>query len=173
MSDAVQPKSIQPKDFINNLLILLTETVEGAPKLPTAYLDAKASFFHTFQDISAEQASTPVTSDGMTIAAHVEHSRFYMEVLLGYMNGCTDKVDWDKSWQLKTVSADDWQTLKADFETVYQNIKIHVQNVETWGDIEVGDAMAIVVHSAYHLGAVRQMMKLLNERDDTIVNINS
>jgi hypothetical protein len=163
MSDDIQPKSIQPKDFVNNLLTLLTETVEGAPKLPTAYLDAKASFFHTFKDISAEQASTPVTSDGMTLAAHVEHSRFYMDVLLQFMNGRTEKVDWDKSWQLKTVSAEAWDNLKTDLETVYQDIKTHVQTVNTWGDIEIGDAMAIVVHSAYHLGAVRQMMKMVAE----------
>ncbi|MEM6429370.1 MAG: DinB family protein [Deinococcota bacterium] len=156
MSDA-----IQPKDFVDNLLTLLVETVEGAPKLPTAYLDAKVSFFHTFKDISAEQASTPITSDGMTLAAHMEHARFYMDVLLQYMNGRTEKVDWDKSWQLKTVSAEAWDTLRDDFDTAYQEVKTHVQNVDAWGNFEIGDSMAIVVHSAYHLGAVRQMMKVL------------
>jgi len=31
--------------------------------------------------------------------------------------------------------------------------------VETWNQDNIGDAVAIIAHTAYHLGAIRQMAK--------------
>lgn len=158
--------TIQSEDFVNNLRFFLTETFEGTPEFPTAYLDTNVSFFDAFQDISAAQASTPITNGGMTIAAHVEHTRFYIALLLQHMQARTTKdVNWDETWQQQTVSEDAWHTLQNDLATSYQAVKTHIQNVDTWEDIAISDALAIVVHSAYHLGAVRQLMKALAEAD--------
>lgn len=156
--------TIQSKLFVNNILTFFTETFEGTPEFPTAYLDTNVSFFDACQDISAAQASTPITKEGMTLAAHIEHTRFYMALLLQHMHGhATKDVNWDETWQQQTVSEDAWHTLKSDLETSYQEVKTHIQNVSAWEDIEIGDALAIVVHSAYHLGAIRQIMKVLAE----------
>jgi hypothetical protein len=36
-----------------------------------------------------------------------------------------------------------------------------LESLETWSDEAVGDSMAIVVHTAYHLGAIRHAVKNL------------
>jgi uncharacterized damage-inducible protein DinB len=160
--------TIQSEDFVNNLLFFLTETFEGTPEFPTAYLDTNVSFFDACQAISAEQASTPIANEGMTLAAHVEHTRFYIDLLLKHMQGRTTKdVNWDETWQQQTVSEDAWNALKSDLKTNYQEVKNHIKNINTWDDVEIGDALAIVVHSAYHLGAIRQIMKVLADADST------
>lgn len=154
--------TIQSEDFVNNLLFFLTETFEGTPEFPTAYLDTNVSFFDACRDISAAQASTPISDGGMTIAAHVEHTRFYMALLLQHMQAQTTKdVNWDDTWLQQTVLENTWHTLTHDLETNYQAVKSHIQNTGNWHNADVGDALAIVVHSAYHLGAVRQIMKVL------------
>lgn len=158
--------SIQQKDVVNNLVTFLVETFEGKATFPTMYLDTNAGFFSSLQDISAVQASTPLSSDGMTLAAQVEHTRFYLEVLLGRMQERTESIDWDKSWQIKTVSKDAWQGLQADLKKVYEDVLEQLRTINTWGDVELSEGLGVVVHSAYHLGAVRQMMKTLSERGD-------
>lgn len=158
--------TIDSEDFVNNLLFFFTETFEGTPEFPTAYLDTNVSFFDACQAISAAQASTPIASGGMTLAAHVEHTRFYIDLLLKHMQGrATKDVNWDETWQHQTVSEDAWNALKSDLETSYQAVKSHIQQLSTWKNIDIGDGLAMVVHSAYHLGAIRQIMKVLAEAD--------
>lgn len=158
--------TIDSEDFVNNLLFFLTETFEGTPEFPTAYLDTNVSFFDACQAISAEQASTPIAKGGMTLAAHVEHTRFYIDLLLKHMQGRTTKdVDWDETWQQQTVSDDAWDALQSDLKTRYQAVKSHIEKLSTWNNTDIADALAIVVHSAYHLGAIRQIMKVLAETE--------
>ena len=160
--------TVHAEDFVNKLLHFFTETFEGTPEFPTAYLDTNVSFFHACQAISAAQASTPITDGGMTLASHIEHTRFYMNLLLQHMQGhATKDVNWDETWWQQTVSEDSWHTLQHDLATSYQAVKTHVQNVDTWEDVAISDALAIVVHSTYHLGAIRQIMKVLAENAST------
>jgi hypothetical protein len=38
-----------------------------------------------------------------------------------------------------------------------------LERLETWSDQQVGDSMAIAVHTAYHLGAIRHALKNLKK----------
>jgi hypothetical protein len=43
----------------------------------------------------------------------------------------------------------------------YQALMALLESFETWDDYKVGDPMAIVAHTAYHLGAVRQLLRFV------------
>jgi hypothetical protein len=93
-------KQIATDSFKKELFDLLEETFEQVQGI---YLDRGTSFFETLETIPAEEASRPVSTKCASIAAQVEHVRFYLRVLL---EGCLQKktigkVDWEKSWQLK------------------------------------------------------------------------
>jgi hypothetical protein len=36
-----------------------------------------------------------------------------------------------------------------------------LESTERWGDTPIGEAMAILTHTAYHLGAIRQMIPVV------------
>ncbi len=152
---------VRREDFTGNLFTFLVETFEGPPKSASAYLDQKAGLFDTLEHLSADRASQPVTEGATSIAAQVEHIRFYMDVLEQFMDGRTEKVDWKDSWGVQKVTPEAWATLKRDLKAAYDSVTEKFESTNEWGDDEVGDRLAIVVHTAYHLGAIRQMVKVI------------
>ncbi len=154
--------SIKKDDFTSNILTLLKETFEGSSPEGSYYLDRGVGVLNTIEKISAETASRSLGENGATIAAHLEHARFYLAVLPEFMNGSTEKVDWKESWLVKTVDETEWDLLKENVRREYQNVAEMFQMIEDWNDDRVGGAMAIVAHTAYHLGAIRQIIKVKN-----------
>ena len=152
-------ETIATSDFVDNLFTLLVETFENPPK--HMYLDQRAGVFDTLDAISAEQASRPVVEGGTSIAAQLEHTRFYLDAIEQFMNGRTEKVDWQESWQVEQVTPEAWECLKQDLKATYESVTTKFKSIEAWGDDEIGDSMAMVVHTAYHLGAIRQMMRVV------------
>ncbi|HEV8157658.1 MAG TPA: hypothetical protein VGP58_01410, partial [Pyrinomonadaceae bacterium] len=105
--------TIKKEDFLDNISYLLRETFEGSPEEQgSAYLDRGVGVFATIEKISAETASRSIGENQASIAAHLEHARFYLIALVEFMNGRTEKVDWDKSWLIKTVNESEWNVLK-------------------------------------------------------------
>jgi hypothetical protein len=113
--------------------------------------------------MTANEASTSIYTGAPTIASHCEHLRFYIMALHEFMLGATDKIDWKKSWFAQEVTPAEWNILRENLRRVYTTIAEYLQSLEKWGDDEVGDSMAILVHTAYHLGAIRQLMKALSQ----------
>ncbi len=151
---------INKNDFLDNISYLLRETFEGSPEgQGSAYLDRGVGVFATIEKISAETASRSISENEATIAAHLEHARFYLIALVEFMNGRTEKVNWDESWLVKTVNESEWNSLKENVRRDYEKTAEAFQTIENWNDDNIGEAMAIVAHTAYHLGAIRQMIK--------------
>ncbi len=125
------------------------------------YLDKGTSLFETLATISAEEASQPVSATCASIAAQVEHVRFYVSVL---ENSLLDqeigKVDWGEIWRnTEAVSAEEWEASQARLKATYEHLQATMKAVEDWnkGD-KIMDAVAILVHTAYHLGEIRQAL---------------
>ncbi len=70
--------TITTKIFTTELFDLLGETFEQVQGM---YLDKGTSLFETLANISAAEASIPVGGKCATLAAQVEHVRFYLDVL--------------------------------------------------------------------------------------------
>ena len=153
------PKQIAISEVASGFRFLLTETFESVQGF-SAFLDKGTSLFETLAEISAAQASQPM-GDCATIAAHVAHTRYYLEVLEDRMFGRDlSYVSWDEIWQ--TVSAVDegeWRALVAELKATYERVKGHLDTADDWSGItELSSMLGIIAHSAYHLGEIRQMM---------------
>lgn len=145
--------------FKEELLQLLKETFAGpAPVGPSAFIEKGTGLFQTLDGVPAEVASAQVRPDGSTIAAHSEHIRFYVAVHYKLMLGSTDPIDWNESWRIKNVNDAEWNDLQQQLRTAYRAVVEHVRALKTWQQDEFGLTMAIVAHSAYHLGAIRQLL---------------
>jgi hypothetical protein len=148
---------IEGKDFINSLNYLFKETFEGSPSQGSIYLDRGIGVFNTIENLDANTASS--FNSATTIASHVEHLRYYLEVLSNFMQGIVKAADWNESWAKKEVSEEEWKTLKTNLHLTYESVLTAYEKVESWDEDKMSEAMAIVVHTAYHLGAIRQMTK--------------
>lgn len=151
--------SIKKEDFTNSVLYLLKETFEGSAAEGSAYLDRGVGVLNTIEKVSADAASRSLGENGASIAAHLEHARFYLVALVEFMNGRTEKVNWDESWLVKKVNETEWKLLKENTRRDYETVIETFQTIENWNEDNIGEAMAIVAHTAYHLGAMRQIMK--------------
>jgi hypothetical protein len=157
---------MEQKDFTNNLFQLLQEFFESPPASGAACLDQKTGLFDTLNGLTAEQASSrPASSPSISapsIAAHCEHVRFYNNLLLSDLKGeQIGKVDWNQTWLLQTVTAEEWATLQAALKNQYQEMIRLLEFTTSWNDDSVGIPMAILAHTAYHLGAIRQLVRLV------------
>ncbi len=151
------PKQIDISEVTAGFRFLLTETFES---VQGAYLDRGTSLFETLAEISSVDASQPM-GNCATIAAHVAHSTYYLNVLEDRMFGRDlSAVNWDKIWnEVSSVDQAEWERMLADLRTTYARIKSHLDNAEKWEGInELSSMLGIIAHSAYHLGEIRQMM---------------
>ena len=141
------------------LLLLLTETFDTPSDATYAYSDEGASFFATLASLTAEEASKSLVSGGTTIAGHADHVRFFTEKVFRRICGHLEPIDWSGAWLVREVSADEWTALQQRGRSVYEELKTYLETHADLEPINERRAMAIVVHAAYHVGAIRQMMQ--------------
>jgi len=154
--------SLQTENFVESLAYLLRETFEGSPEgQPSAYLDRGVGFFNTLSDLSAEQVSREYGET--TIAAQTEHAKFYLDRLCEFMGGRTEKVNWEDSWLIDDVNDQEWDALRQTMKQAYENALKCIASVSDWDTRKAGMAIGLIAHTAYHLGAVRQIAKSVRE----------
>ena len=152
---------IPVKQFVEAAAYLLRETFAGSPEgQASAYLDRGVGIFATLGEISADAASMEFT--GTTIAAQTEHAKFYLDRLCEFINGRTESVNWDASWLIETVNDAEWDALRESVQRSYESTLRCLAEVPDWSGEKVGMAMGMVAHTAYHLGAIRQIAKNAN-----------
>lgn len=153
-------KTINQDDFTSSLSALLKETFEGtSTEFGTMYIYNGTSIFQTLEKIDAEKASRSVSENSTTIAAHCEHTRFYLEFLCNYLSEKYLVSDWKESWNIKTVNEEEWTALCGSLQKAYQIVIDTFAEVETWNTHKISGAMGILMHTAYHLSAIRQISK--------------
>ena len=151
---------IVAKDFVESVAYLLLETFEGSPEgQGSAYLDQGVGFFSTLDKIAAAGASQ--SFHGTTIAAQAEHAKFYLDRLCEFIDGRTAKVNWEDSWLIETVNDEEWDALRSAVKKAYEETLRCIAEPREWTEMQVGMAMGLVAHTAYHLGAIRQIAKSL------------
>jgi hypothetical protein len=122
--------------------------------------------FSTLAEISAETASIPVGGRCATLAAQVKHVAFYLDVLEKSVRTHEfERVDWGQIWrETSAVSAEEWELLKSELRESYNRVKVLIQETAEWLDEQqIGGAIAIIVHTAYHLGEIRQALCTLTQ----------
>ncbi len=125
------------------------------------YLDRGTSLLETLAGVTAHQASLPMGHGGATIAAHVAHVVYYLEVLeRDLLTGEGAQVDWGETWRtVRAVDSETWGALRGRVQVVSSRIREHLAVREDWNAPDrLALALAMVVHSAHHLGEIRQAL---------------
>ena len=151
-------KVIDQEQFTKELFDILDETFVTHHGI---FLDKNTSLFETLETISAAEASRPVGGKCATLAAQVAHVNFYLEVLERYLLKIDGgKVDWGEIWRtVNGVTPDEWMALKQQLKQTFQRVLDLMHGFEAWDDeTYIGGALAILVHTAYHLGEIRQAL---------------
>src|SRR2546430_12813902 len=109
--EKMMSKQITLEQFTKELFECLDETFEQVRGI---YLDKGTSLFETLDGISAEDASRSVAKNCATIAAQVEHVRFYLDVLNNMMQ--KEEVtnsDWRENCdRLRKGTPEEWEAQK-------------------------------------------------------------
>lgn len=150
---------IDARRWQTELFAILDETFE---RVQGIYLDRETSLFETLATITAVEASQPISTHCACIAAQVDHVRYYLQVLSGYVQQQPPaSVDWAASWRRTHVSPEEWAILQQELRETYQDVRTLFSRLTWDGDEDISGALAIVVHTAYHLGEIRQGLGVL------------
>jgi hypothetical protein len=155
--------SIASELFTKALVTLLDETFDNVHGY---YLDKHTSLFETLATITAEQASIPVGGKCATLAAQVKHVAFYLDVVdKSVRDPNFPPADWGAIWRtVNRVSPDEWQAIQKELRDNYNRILALIQNAPAWSnDEQIASAMAVVAHTAYHLGEIRQALCIIQK----------
>lgn len=158
------------KVFVESWLEVLQEAFEGGrPGEGTAFLDGtkadgsgNSGLFATLEALSAEQASDP-TALGTSVAAHAAHVAFHLEVMVRWAGGDRGPFDWKGSFEPRIVDETQWQATRDRVRAAYRAFVDLAHRTEVWDENAAGGLAASLAHVAYHLGAIRQVMKLARQ----------
>ena len=164
MSDSSATATLDVEGELTTVFIdRYRELLEGVPKGEPTWVTTggpEGGVYGTLADLSAEEASRDVA--GTTIAAHAEHLRWAIELVNGYFDGRDTPASWAESWSVKRVDADQWDELRRALRTAGDRLLANLPVKHGWReDFAVNGALASYGHAAYHLGALRQLKKVV------------
>jgi hypothetical protein len=152
---------IKTAEYTNNLFALLEEAFETHHGI---FLDKNTSLFPTLETVSAQEASIPVGGKCASLAAQVAHVTYYLEVLERYVHGDRTPADWGYIWRtVEKVTPEEWDGYKNKLKDAYHRIRKMFEENPVWNEDSIGGSMAVVVHTAYHLGEIRQALCVLKK----------
>src|SRR5690606_12877012 len=161
MKEQHNMSQIEHKQLVNNLLQFLDETFDNTHGI---FLDKDTSLFRTLDTVSAQEASIPVGGKCASLAAQVAHVIFYIESFERLIQGDTTKPDWGYIWRtVETVDDEQWENYKNKLREAYGRMSNLFLNNPIWNEDKIGGALSIIVHSAYHLGEIRQALCVLKK----------
>jgi hypothetical protein len=124
------------------------------------YLDEHDSLFETLETVTFAEASRPVGGKCATLAAQVAHVTFYLDVLENYLlHKSSGKVNWGEIWQaVSVVTPEEWTALREQLKQTHKRVLKTLHGLSWAANRSIGGALAILVHTAYHLGEIRQAL---------------
>ena len=146
------------KRFKKSLFDCLEETFSGVRGI---YLDKGTTLYETLDSMSAEEASQAISTNAATIAAQVEHLRFYLDVIDDYLRTGVEKTNnWREIWDtVRSVTPEEWEDVKRRLRESHARVMSTLEASEKWdGAYDITGGLSILVHTAYHLGGIRQAL---------------
>lgn len=153
---------IPVETFRTALLTMLTEAFDGPEGPQTFFTDKGTSLFETLAGIDAATASRTFSDRASNIAAQVNHIRFYLDALMEGLTSGWKPADWPGSWKVGVVSDAEWTDLVDRLKASYARIRAFAETNDAWTGDYIGGGIAIVAHTAYHLGEIRSSLAALH-----------
>ncbi len=148
--------------FRDALVSILSEIFNGPPG-EMAYLlnPGDPGLLKQLESIDAATASSRPMPGNTTIAAHVDHVLYGLTLLnrwaAGEENPWAD-ADWEASWKRRTATSEGWKTLVANLAIEAGRWGESLAKKKEWNPISACGAISSAAHTAYHLGAIRQIL---------------
>lgn len=139
---------------------LFAELTDGSAEEAAWVLNpGDPGLFRSLEKLSAAAASAPPPSGGASIAAHVEHLRYGLSLLIRWCQGEDPfaGADYAASWRRTHVSEHEWVELRNRLRTEAHQWREAIRQPRGASDLELTGIIASVAHLAYHLGAIRQI----------------
>ena len=111
--------------------------------------------------LSAADASRSANA-GATIAAHAQHLRYGLSLMNRWADeGSNPFADakWDEAWKTSAVDAAAWNEIRNGLREESHRWLRTLGSPRDVSDVELAGMIASVAHLAYHLGAIRQIVK--------------
>jgi len=67
-------------------------------------------------------------------------------------------ADWNGSWQRTTVTEEQWRARRDSLREKADAWQKAVAARSDWDDVTAAGALSTIAHTAYHLGAIRQIL---------------
>lgn len=138
---------------------LIEELFEGPGEQDGMFLSRGTGIYATLKAIDSDAASVLVKDN--SVAAHAGHMLLYLEVLGAYLRGEVRTANWNEGWKHTSVNEKEWESLKTAIRDACDSAVKNSGRVVGWDGDRITMAMALIIHSAYHLGAIRQIVKHL------------
>ncbi len=124
------------------------------------FLDRGDSLFVTLATVSAAEASRPVSATCASIAAQVNHTTCYLDDLRTELETGQEieNIDWKEAWTIGPVNDEEWSALVRGLRESADATTDLLKGIEAWEEDAAYGAVSIAVHTAYHLGEIRQAL---------------
>jgi hypothetical protein len=148
-------------DLSSALAALFAELTEGAHAPGGAFIlnSGDGGLLSALDGLSAADASQSVTG-GATVAAHAQHVRYGLSLMNRWAreggNPFADAT-WDAAWKISAVSDGEWADIRAGLRLETGLWKDALGKPRDASGVELRGLIGSVAHTAYHLGAIRQI----------------
>jgi hypothetical protein len=153
--------------FHRALSNMLTEIFDGPPGQEAYVLNpGDPGLLRQLDAIGASEASLRPMHGKTTITSHVDHLQFGLTILNRWAAGEANPwagADWNGSWQRTKVTEDQWRTLRDSLRHEAEKWRNVVATRTNWDDLSAAAALSTAAHTAYHFGAIRQILAGLNK----------
>jgi hypothetical protein len=150
-----------PDDLHASLAHLFRELTHGAPANEAYMLNpGDAGLLRALDRLTAQAASTAPAAGAASVAAHVDHICYGLELLLRWSDGEANPwstADWVASWTRTTVDDAQWTALRDRLRRDAERWHAVLQTPRPLSQLELNGVIASVAHLAYHIGAIRQI----------------
>ena len=140
----------------------LVEIFEGPPGDEAYILNpGDPGLLKQLESISSTTASRSVVAGKPPLAAHVDHVYYGMSLLTRWIDGEENPwagADWNASWKVTRVSDEEWRSLIRKLRQASTAWREAAASRKEWSPIDAAGAISSVAHTAYHLGAIRQIL---------------
>lgn len=151
--------------FQRALSKLLIEIFDGPPGNEAFVLNpGDPGLLRQLDSIDAATASSRSMPGKTTIASHADHVLYGLTLMNRWASGEENPfadANWNASWQRTSATEAQWDNLRKRLREASASWQQFVAGKSDWDDLAASGALSSAAHTAYHLGAIRQILAAL------------
>lgn len=141
------------------LFNLFKEITTGVKEFAFIVNAGDAGLMGSLDKLPAEEASR-AAHNGATIAAHAAHMAYGLSLMNQWATDGGNpfaEARWEDAWKISSVEDRQWQEIREDLRNQIQHWQEALRIPREVNEVELSGMLASIAHTAYHLGAIRQI----------------